>query len=514
MAKFVSGDLRLKDFQNVTWGTDLDCSMFYDGTDDQLRVTCTISGVNPIEPYHLTTKWYVDTVLSGSDEHNELLNIQGGTTDEYYHLTNTQHLALTSSGGVDDASSEHHHNSLYPTHSGITTISGDIIDQIITDHGDLTGLGDDDHTQYILVDGTRGFTGTVSGIAPTDPNHLTTKQYVDDSIYGLDWKDSVLTFTTAASGVQTLGNRYIASATGGGWTKDQIYEWDGTQWVNDPVDEGAATWVEDEDSVYTFNGTSWVKFGNVITHNNLNGLQGGTTDEYYHLTSDQYSSVTNEGGVEDASDQHTHDDRYFTQDEITTIMSGAGTVTVTYNDIGNTIVVSGSEDVSPHTHNHTDITDWDEAVMDTVGSGIIGAGTVTVTYNDISNTITVSGSTSGARADGGISGDERGFTDTVSGIDPTQPYHLVTRRYVDGAIAHEHGRTSIADGTNQVTVNFTALENTDYTVNVTMGNITDSPPSIYPFIVSATASGSFTVDFAGDMDSANYYVNWTVMKDA
>lgn len=61
----------------------------------------TVSGVSPTEPYHLTTKSYVDTAISG---------------------------------GVG-----------------------------ITDHGDLNGLDGDDHTQYILADGTRAFTGTVSG---------------------------------------------------------------------------------------------------------------------------------------------------------------------------------------------------------------------------------------------------------------------------------------------------------------------------------------------------------------
>src|SRR5690606_30432186 len=32
---------------------------------------------------------------------------------------------------------------------------------IVTDHGALSGLSDDDHTQYILVDGTRAFTGEI-----------------------------------------------------------------------------------------------------------------------------------------------------------------------------------------------------------------------------------------------------------------------------------------------------------------------------------------------------------------
>jgi len=48
------------------------------------------------------------------------------------------------------------------------------------DHGSLTGLLGDDHTQYVLATGTRGFTGVVAGITPTASNHLTTKAYVDN----------------------------------------------------------------------------------------------------------------------------------------------------------------------------------------------------------------------------------------------------------------------------------------------------------------------------------------------
>jgi uncharacterized FlaG/YvyC family protein len=41
------------------------------------------------------------------------------------------------------------------TVSVITTTSGDIVSQIVTDHGALTGKDDDDHTQYLLADGSR-----------------------------------------------------------------------------------------------------------------------------------------------------------------------------------------------------------------------------------------------------------------------------------------------------------------------------------------------------------------------
>jgi len=63
---------------------------------------------------------------------------------------------------------------------GIPGVSGTVSG--INDHGSLGGLGDDDHTQYILVDGSRGFTSTVSGVYPTSSGHLTTKQYVDEQI--------------------------------------------------------------------------------------------------------------------------------------------------------------------------------------------------------------------------------------------------------------------------------------------------------------------------------------------
>lgn len=60
------------------------------------------------------------------------------------------------------------------------------------DHGSLSGLTDDDHTdyhndtrgdaRYIKIDGTTAFTGVVGGITPTAVAHLTRKDYVD----GLD----------------------------------------------------------------------------------------------------------------------------------------------------------------------------------------------------------------------------------------------------------------------------------------------------------------------------------------
>jgi len=58
------------------------------------------------------------------------------------------------------------------------------------DHGDLAGLGDDDHTQYVKADGTRAFTGKVEGVAPTAAAHLTTKGWADGAFTPLSHKGS------------------------------------------------------------------------------------------------------------------------------------------------------------------------------------------------------------------------------------------------------------------------------------------------------------------------------------
>jgi hypothetical protein len=47
-------------------------------------------------------------------------------------------------------------------------------------HHDLIGRGDDDHIQYILVNGDRAFTDTVGGVYPVADSDLVTKYYVDN----------------------------------------------------------------------------------------------------------------------------------------------------------------------------------------------------------------------------------------------------------------------------------------------------------------------------------------------
>lgn len=50
------------------------------------------------------------------------------------------------------------------------------------DHGDLAGLADDDHPQYVLADGSRAFTAEVDGVSPSGASGLATKGYVDSIV--------------------------------------------------------------------------------------------------------------------------------------------------------------------------------------------------------------------------------------------------------------------------------------------------------------------------------------------
>jgi len=63
---------------------------------------------------------------------------------------------------------------------GVTNISGTLSGTI--PHHWLLQLDADDHPQYILADGTRPFSSTVSGVYPIEDAHLTTKQYVDEQV--------------------------------------------------------------------------------------------------------------------------------------------------------------------------------------------------------------------------------------------------------------------------------------------------------------------------------------------
>ena len=84
----------------------------------------------------------------------------------------------------------------------------------VTDHGLLTGILDDDHTQYSLVDGTRAFTGTVGGVTPAASSDLATKGYVDTVSGSLQTSIDAIDSSVTLQDAYDNGDGTIAS-TGG-----------------------------------------------------------------------------------------------------------------------------------------------------------------------------------------------------------------------------------------------------------------------------------------------------------
>jgi hypothetical protein len=186
-----------------------------------------------------------------------------------------------------------------------------------------------------LKDGSRAFTNPVGGATPTDSAHLTTKDYVDGVIQGMDWQDSVqhnlsylkvgssgaptggsgetsgekclntndgklYTYTASwdAGVAVSTGDRFIfkqPGGTGSGFTDgttatedNKIREYNGSSFDETVPNKGFAVMVEDQDKQYNFNGTAWVPFGSTVTHNNTSGLNDG---DYKHLTASEYTGT-------------------------------------------------------------------------------------------------------------------------------------------------------------------------------------------------------------------------------
>lgn len=117
------------------------------------------------------------------------------------------------------------------------------------DHGGLAGLNDDDHTQYTKADGTRAFTGQVSGITPTTDPALATKGYVDGYIESVDASPNHPFRVVSAS--YTLGTDTLTVNIGNGrvrWDDDITFALDAaapytTAFTQTPVTASATYYV-------------------------------------------------------------------------------------------------------------------------------------------------------------------------------------------------------------------------------------------------------------------------------
>lgn len=151
-------------------------------------------------------------------------------------------------------------------------IDSTMVDASSVDHGGLSGLGDDDHTQYSLADGTRNYTGIISystAFSFTTDNQLVSKKYVDDVHTGDEWFPysalSYVTDNTAAPATEVTGDVYVLSHDGGtphanydGASAGDIVRFDGSDWIATTPTTGTKISIDDEtDGVRLWTGASW-----------------------------------------------------------------------------------------------------------------------------------------------------------------------------------------------------------------------------------------------------------------
>ncbi len=101
------------------------------------------------------------------------------------------------------------------------------------EHGNLAGLGDDDHPQYLLIDDTWL-------LPPVDARYY--------PIGGLP-------------GTPDVGDRYLSIGTANGWTDGYIYEWDGSVWIETIPEEGQMVWIIFELLFYVYFSSDWMEVG-------------------------------------------------------------------------------------------------------------------------------------------------------------------------------------------------------------------------------------------------------------
>lgn len=148
-----------------------------------------------------------------------------------------------------------------------------LIDFGAIDHGGLSGLGDDDHTQYIRVDGTRAFSGPQSmggfkltsvadGTATNDAVNFGQLESVRNEIANLEFQDSVIDSIATPPGSPSTGDRYLVIATATGdflGQEDKIAEYNGTAWTF--ITPTTGMFVSDDsenDRLKYYNGSAWV----------------------------------------------------------------------------------------------------------------------------------------------------------------------------------------------------------------------------------------------------------------
>lgn len=270
------------------------------------------------------------------------------------------------------------------------------------DHGTLTGLADDDHTQYTLASGTRAFTGTVSGVAPTLSTHLATKGYVDGRVNPIATtyvkRDGSLSFTGIISGVTpTYGSA--------GPTNLVTVNYVGTAIAN--ISHGSLLNLGSDDHTQYVLASGTRAFSGVVS--------GVTPTISAHLATKGYVDT----GLTNITNVYV-------------VRNG----TIAFTGIPQVTNTLGVPDFGPTQPYHLATQEYVDSIV--TGGSITHSSLSGLNVDDHTQYILASGT--------------RAFGGAVSGVTPTIDAHLATKGYVDGVIVTSH--TSLT--------NLTADDHTQY----------------------------------------------------
>ena len=115
----------------------------------------------------------------------------------------------------------------------------------------------------------------------------------------LDWQESAMNFTTAPPTASGVGERWVVadSATSGVFVghENEIAQWNGSEWIFTPPNEGFTLRLEDLDEFYTYDGASWGLFSATVDHSALSGLDGDDHEQYIKVDGERGFTATVSG---------------------------------------------------------------------------------------------------------------------------------------------------------------------------------------------------------------------------
>ena len=381
----------------------------------------------------------------------------------------------------------------------------------VNDHGALNGLGDDDHTQYALVDGSRDFTGTVGGIDPVADTDFVTLGYMTELGTGTQriTYDSTAGLEISIDKIVDLD--YADFTIGQGappWKEGRVF-WDDDSHTfgvyNDVSD--VTLQVGQETHIRVKNETgSQINNGQVVYISGASGQQPlvslaiatdhdlicNTSLATHNIGNGEFGYVTVRGLV-----RGVNTSSWGAGDRLYVSATVPGGLQNTPPDPPNqkafigTVIVSGNNGsilVNPAHHGGTEqLSDVSNSQTD--NSILVWDGTAQYYVTDYN-----------------ISNDGTLAADSNTNI----PTEAATKQYVDSQVSVA-GTESISNDSTTVVVTFsTAQADTNYSIAASFVNLTDPLPLDLTYKITAKATTGFTATFNEATDSANYDFDWII----